>query len=172
MKQTGNQMIKKQNTGQKMNKPQDFFREMYRADLGQCLDYLETERPELLPREKDYISGTVAMDASAQGYNGISSYNSVMNGYVKEFVETCCPELVFCGSEPLHLLEQCRREPSLRRSLEYAICFPDRKHHRKAGKPDRVEAFISMRMSLRQEPHIFVWHRGEHEGAVQRGKQR
>ena len=35
------------------------------------------------------------MDASAQGYNGISSYNSVMNGYIKEFVEICCPELFF-----------------------------------------------------------------------------
>lgn len=78
-----------------MNKPQDFFREMYRADLGQCLDYLEQKDPDFYRVEKDYISGTVAMDASAQGYNGISSYNSVMNGYVKEFVETCCPELFF-----------------------------------------------------------------------------
>lgn len=78
-----------------MNKPQDFFREMYRADLGQCLDYLEQKDQSFYRVEKDYISGTVAMDASAQGYNGISSYNSVMNGYVKEFVETFCPELFF-----------------------------------------------------------------------------
>ena len=59
-----------------MNKPQDFFREMYRADLGQCLDYLEQKDQSFYRVEKDYISGTVAMDASAQGYNGISSYNS------------------------------------------------------------------------------------------------
>ena len=78
-----------------MNKPQDFFREMYRADLGQCLEYLEQKDQSFYRVEKDYISGTVAMDASAQGYNGISSYNSVMNGYVKEFVETFCQELFF-----------------------------------------------------------------------------
>lgn len=78
-----------------MNKPQDFFREMYRADIPQVLDYLEEKDGSFFRVEKDYISGTVAMDASAQGYNGISSYNSVMNGYIKEFVETCCPELFF-----------------------------------------------------------------------------
>ena len=50
-----------------MNKPQDFFREMYRADLGQCLDYLEQKDQSFYRVEKDYISGTVAMDASAQG---------------------------------------------------------------------------------------------------------
>lgn len=76
-------------------KPQDFFREMYRADIPQVLAYLEQSDDSFFRVEKDYISGTVAMDASAQGYNGISSYNSVMNGYVKEFVEVCCPELFF-----------------------------------------------------------------------------
>ena len=78
-----------------MNKPQDFFREMYRVDIPQVLDYMEEKDGNFFRVEKDYISGTVAMDASAQGYNGISSYNSVMNGHIKEFVETCCPELFF-----------------------------------------------------------------------------
>ena len=78
-----------------MEKPQDFFREMYRTDLQDCLTYLEQNDPEFYRVEKDYISGTVAMDSSAQGYRGISTYNSVMNGYVKEFVETCYPELFF-----------------------------------------------------------------------------
>ena len=78
-----------------MEKPQDFFREMYRTDLQDCLTYLEQNDPEFYRVEKDYISGTVAMDSSAQGYRGISTYNSVMNGYVKEFVEICYPELFF-----------------------------------------------------------------------------
>ena len=78
-----------------MEKPQDFFREMYRTDLQDCLTYLEQNDLEFYRVEKDYISGTVAMDSSAQGYRGISTYNSVMNGYVKEFVETCYPELFF-----------------------------------------------------------------------------
>ena len=78
-----------------MEKPQDFFREMYRVDLQDALDYLEEYDSEFYRVEKDYISGTVAMDSSAQGYRGISTYNSVMNGYVKDFVETCVPELFF-----------------------------------------------------------------------------
>lgn len=76
-------------------KPQDFFREMYRVDLKECLDYLNDLDPDFFRVEKDYISGTVAMDSSAQGYRGISTYNSVMNGNVKDFVETCYPELFF-----------------------------------------------------------------------------
>lgn len=78
-----------------MEKPQDFFREMYRTDLQDALAYLEKYDSEFYRVEKDYISGTVAMDSSAQGYRGISTYNSVINGYVKDFVETCCPELFF-----------------------------------------------------------------------------
>ena len=76
-------------------KPQDFFREMYRVDLADCLNYLKENDPTFYRVEKDYISGTVSMDSSGQGYRGISTYNSVMNGNVKEFVETCYPELFF-----------------------------------------------------------------------------
>lgn len=78
-----------------IEKPQDFFREMYRVDLVDCLNYLKENDPTFYRVEKDYISGTVSMDSSGQGYRGISTYNSVMNGNVKEFVETCYPELFF-----------------------------------------------------------------------------
>lgn len=78
-----------------MNKPQDFLREMYRTDLQDALAYLEEKDGTFYRVEKDYISGTVAMDSAAQNYRGISTYNSVMNGYYKEFVETCAPELLF-----------------------------------------------------------------------------
>lgn len=78
-----------------LEKPQDFFREMYRVDLADCLNYLKENDPTFYRVEKDYISGTVSMDSSGQGYRGISTYNSVMNGNVKEFVETCYPELFF-----------------------------------------------------------------------------
>lgn len=66
---------------------------MYRVDLADCLNYLKENDPTFYRVEKDYISGTVSMDSSGQGYRGISTYNSVMNGNVKEFVETCYPEL-------------------------------------------------------------------------------
>lgn len=78
-----------------IEKPQDFFREMYRVDLADCLNYLKENDPTFYRVEKDYISGTVSMDSSGQGYRGISTYNSVMNGNGKEFVETCYPELFF-----------------------------------------------------------------------------
>lgn len=78
-----------------IEKPQDFFREMYRVDLADCLNYLKENDPTFYRVEKDYISGTVSMDSSGQGSRGISTYNSVMNGNVKEFVETCYPELFF-----------------------------------------------------------------------------
>ena len=78
-----------------IEKPQDFFREMYRVDLADCLNYLKENDPTFYRVEKDYISGTVSMDSSGQGYRGISTYNSAMNGNVKEFVETCYPELFF-----------------------------------------------------------------------------
>lgn len=76
-------------------KPQDFFREMYRTDLQDCLNYLKEHDPAFYRVEKDYISGTVTMDSSAQGYRGVSTYNSVMNGNIKDFVETCYPELFY-----------------------------------------------------------------------------
>ena len=35
------------------------------------------------------------MDSQIQGYRGVSTYNSVMNGSVKEFVNTCYPEFLY-----------------------------------------------------------------------------
>ena len=35
------------------------------------------------------------MDSLAQGYRGISTYNSTMNGYLKDFVQTCYPQLMY-----------------------------------------------------------------------------
>ena len=50
-----------------IEKPQDFFREMYRVDLADCLNYLKEKDPTFYRVEKDYISGTVSMDSSGQG---------------------------------------------------------------------------------------------------------
>ena len=75
-----------------LNEPQTYYREMYDQDIQNALKYLEETDPEFYRVEKDFSSGTVSMDAQAQGYRGISTYNSVMNGNVREFVETCYPE--------------------------------------------------------------------------------
>ncbi|MDO5134832.1 MAG: YfhO family protein [Eubacteriales bacterium] len=76
-------------------KPQDYFRELYSEDIQRALDYLEETDPSFYRVEKDFSSATVSMDAQAQGYRGISTYNSVMNGNVKDFVSTCCPSLYY-----------------------------------------------------------------------------
>ncbi|MBU5481070.1 YfhO family protein [Blautia sp. MSJ-19] len=74
-------------------KPQDFFRAIYRTDMQDCLSYLEENDSSFYRVEKDYMAGSLAMDSVAQGYRGVSTYNSVMNGWVKKFVEACCPQL-------------------------------------------------------------------------------
>lgn len=75
-----------------INRPQTYYREMYDQDIQDALKYLEENDSEFYRVEKDFSSGTISMDSLAQGYRGISTYNSVMNGNVKEFVKTCYPE--------------------------------------------------------------------------------
>lgn len=76
-----------------LERPQDYFRTMYIPEIEQIKAYLNETDPEFYRMEKDYMAGTVAMDSLAQGYRGISTYNSVINGNVKEFVDVCYPEL-------------------------------------------------------------------------------
>lgn len=45
--------------------------------------------------EKDFSSATISMDSLAQGYRGVSTYNSVMNSNVKDFVNTCFPSFYY-----------------------------------------------------------------------------
>ncbi len=76
-----------------MDRPQDYFRTMYFPEMEEIKSYLKEIDPEFYRMEKDYWGGTIAMDSLAQGYRGISTYNSVINGNVKEFVDVCFPEL-------------------------------------------------------------------------------
>lgn len=75
-------------------RPQTYYRELYSQDVQNALAYLQETDPQFYRVEKDYSAGTISMDSLAQNYRGISTYNSVMNGNVKEFVKTCYPE--FC----------------------------------------------------------------------------
>lgn len=76
------------------DRPQNYYGELYSQEVQDALAYLRENDPEFYRVEKNYSSGTVSMDSLAQNYQGISTYNSVMNGNVKEFVNTCYPE--FC----------------------------------------------------------------------------
>ncbi|MDO4272827.1 MAG: YfhO family protein [Eubacteriales bacterium] len=75
--------------------PQTYFRELYRQDLQDALAYLRENDKEFYRVEKDFMSATFAMDSLAQGYRGISTYNSVMNKNMKDFVDVCYPELYY-----------------------------------------------------------------------------
>ena len=79
-----------------------YFQEMYREDLQQALRWLQAEDPEFYRIEKNFSSGTLSMDSMIQGYCGISTYNSVMNGGLRSFLKTCYPALR--GSDPNHIL--------------------------------------------------------------------
>lgn len=75
--------------------PQGYFGALYNPNIQDALSYLREKDPEFFRLEKDFVSATWCMDAQAQGYYGVNSYNSVMNKNIKEFVDTCCPELYF-----------------------------------------------------------------------------
>ena len=73
--------------------PQGFFGALYNPNIQDALKWLEEHEQGFYRLEKDFISGTWCMDAQVQGYYGVSSYNSVLNQNLKEFIDTCCPEL-------------------------------------------------------------------------------
>lgn len=111
-----------------LDRPQDYFRTMYFPEMEEIKSYLKELDPEFYRMEKDYRGGTVAMDSLAQGYRGISTYNSVINGNVKEFVDTCYPEL--------H--------------------YPDKNHYVfwKNAEDNQMAAFFGVRYLISREPDL------------------
>lgn len=72
-----------------------YFGELYNRDIQQALNYLKATDPEFYRVEKAYVGATACMDSLAQEYRGISTYNSTMNGNLKDFVQTCYPKLMY-----------------------------------------------------------------------------
>ena len=72
-----------------------YFGELYSRDIRQALNYLRATDPEFYRVEKTYVGATACMDSLAQEYRGISTYNSTMNGNLKDFVQTCYPALMY-----------------------------------------------------------------------------
>lgn len=72
-----------------------YFGELYDRDIQQALNYLRATDPEFYRVEKSYVGATACMDSLAQEYRGISTYNSTMNGNLKDFVQTCYPALMY-----------------------------------------------------------------------------
>lgn len=66
---------------------------LYNPNVAAALDYLENTDTSLYRVEKDYYSGSFCMDALAQNYRGISTYNSTPNRNVEEFIKLVTPNM-------------------------------------------------------------------------------
>lgn len=71
----------------------DYFEQLYGADVTAALEYLRENDSTFYRVEKDYDAGSYCMDASAQNYFGVSTYNSTPNKNIDEFVDRLWPGL-------------------------------------------------------------------------------
>ena len=79
----------------KISYPQEYFYDLYNPNILRAISDAKRDDPEFYRMEKDFVPmrSTTAMDGLAQGYYGLTSYNSVQNAYVIDFVDTYCPEI-------------------------------------------------------------------------------
>lgn len=68
-----------------------YWQSLYNPNVTQALEYLHETDPSLYRVEKDYYGGSFCMDGMAQGYRGISAYNSTPNSNLEEFVNLVIP---------------------------------------------------------------------------------
>jgi len=66
---------------------------MYGENIQNALSWLKQNDTEYYRVEKDY-GATLCMDAEYQNYHSISSYNSVLNGYLMNFINKLWPQLL------------------------------------------------------------------------------
>ncbi len=69
----------------------DYWGPLYDPDVDAALAYLRENDPGFSRLEKDYYAGSYCMDSLAQGYRGISAYNSTTNSNIEEFVNLVIP---------------------------------------------------------------------------------
>ena len=70
-----------------------YFEQLYGTDITEAIAYLRQKDPTFYRVEKDYDAGSYCMDASAQNYFGVSTYNSTPNKNIDEFVDRLWPGL-------------------------------------------------------------------------------
>lgn len=84
---TGRDAVKKDGT--------TYLSELYDQDVADALAYLSENDEEFYRVEKTYAENTSYMSALAQGYHPLSTYNSMQNGNIQQFVNLCMPGLVW-----------------------------------------------------------------------------
>lgn len=81
--------------------PSSYMDEMYDESLQAALQYLEETDLSFYRVEKDYNVGTASdcLNALAQDYNGISSYNSTLNSDTARFFVELWPNVMFVNND-------------------------------------------------------------------------
>ncbi len=72
-----------------------YLSELYDQDVQAALAYLKETDQEFYRVEKTFVEETPCLSSLAQNYRGVSTYNSMQNGNIAEFVKNCAPDLPF-----------------------------------------------------------------------------
>ena len=81
--------------------PSEYMEELYSESLQEALDYLEKTDDSFYRVEKDYNVGsaTDCLNALAQNYAGITTYNSTLNSDTAEFFEKIWPNAILINDD-------------------------------------------------------------------------
>ena len=71
----------------------EYFGYLYSEDMDALLDYVEETDPSFVRLEKTSADASLCLEACAQDYRGISTYNSTLNKNLMEFAERLLPKL-------------------------------------------------------------------------------
>lgn len=80
--------------------PSPYFNELYDTSIQEALDLIREQDDSFYRVEKDYKTGTSSscLNGMAQNYNGVSTYNSVMNAGIKQYLQEFWPNLQIMDS--------------------------------------------------------------------------
>lgn len=69
-----------------------YWGDLYDQDVQNALAWLEEKDSQFYRVEKDFDVGSICMDSLAQGYRGVSTYNSTINRYILDFTANLYPD--------------------------------------------------------------------------------
>lgn len=79
----------------------EYYEGTYQSDVQDALAWIRERDPSFYRVEKDFYTASEYLDSMAQGYMGVSTYNSTQNKFIRQFVEKLWPQLTI-GNDTLH----------------------------------------------------------------------
>ncbi|MDO5424439.1 MAG: YfhO family protein [Eubacteriales bacterium] len=73
----------------------EYLAYVYDPDVADALAWISENDPEFYRVEKTFSENDATMYALAQGYHGVSTYNSMQNGNIQQFIDVCRPEIYY-----------------------------------------------------------------------------